>query len=163
MLFVRHVPRCCGERWVTRAGISALLSLNAAIYLVTLECIWFLVLVLTLETRSRKPRVLLIFLNSLAPQCDKGARREIKRSSTAVEHASQCSLHVGGGLSWIFLHSGNAALAAKAEVLGDRLAALHARTSSGSCVARCLCAWRGETARIKVERLKNATAGDHAR
>eukprot|EP00752_Nemacystus_decipiens_P003810 g3506.t1 len=61
------------------------------------------------------------------------------------------------------LQTANGSLAAKTEVLGDRLAALHARTSSGSCVARCLCAWRGEAARVKAERSKNTTAGDHAR
>lgn len=59
--------------------------------------------------------------------------------------------------------SANESLVTKAGVLGERLAALHARTSSGSCVAHCLCAWRGEAARMKAERSKNTMAGDHAR
>lgn len=57
----------------------------------------------------------------------------------------------------------NEALAAKAELLGERLAEKHARTSAESCVARCLRAWRGEAARVRAERSKNVAAQDHAR
>eukprot|EP00904_Undaria_pinnatifida_P003039 jgi/Undpi1/12736/HiC_scaffold_6.g02404.m1 len=57
----------------------------------------------------------------------------------------------------------NLTLTAKAQVLGERLSAIHARTSSGSPVSRCLSIWRANATRLRRERSKNETATAHAR
>ena len=59
--------------------------------------------------------------------------------------------------------SANVTLAAKAQVLGERLSAIHARTSHGSVVARCLSTWRTNARRARRERSKNEIATAHAR
>ncbi|CAM9188086.1 unnamed protein product [Ectocarpus sp. 4 AP-2014] len=118
--------------------------------------------------RDFERKLMVTARDGLAAACERERSAGRLRLEAQRRHSSEEILHLEGEgrrleAEVARLRSANTALEGKAEVFAERLSALHARTHGGSHLARCLCAWRGEAVRMRAERSKNVTAGDHAR